>query len=110
MVPVEESKLRRIASIGECMIELSPAPELGSGVLRRGFAGDTLNTAVYLARCLRRQKAGRAWSVAYVTRLGGDRLSAEMLADWRREGIEVSLVGKDAEALPGLYLIETDEH
>ena len=54
MVPVEESKLRRIASIGECMIELSPAPELGSGVLRRGFAGDTLNTAVYLARCLRR--------------------------------------------------------
>jgi 2-dehydro-3-deoxygluconokinase len=109
LAATDDSKLR-IASIGECMIELSPAPELGPRVLRRGFAGDTLNTAVYLARCLRRQKAGHAWSVAYATRLGGDRLSAEMLADWRREGVDVSLVRRDANALPGLYLIETDDH
>jgi 2-dehydro-3-deoxygluconokinase len=110
MAATEASQLRRIASIGECMIELSAAPELGPHVLRRGFAGDTLNTAVYLARCLRRQKAGHTWSVAYATRLGDDALSGEMLADWGREGIDVSLVHREAHALPGLYLIETDDH
>ncbi len=110
MAAREDSKLRRIAAIGECMIELSPAPELGPRVLRRGFAGDTLNTTVYLARCLRRQRAGPGWSVAYATRLGDDVLSAEMLEGWRREGIDVGLVRCDAEALPGLYMIETDDH
>jgi hypothetical protein len=30
------------ASIGECMVELSSA---GDGLYRRGFAGDTFNTA-----------------------------------------------------------------
>nr|MBA2817601.1 2-dehydro-3-deoxygluconokinase [Candidatus Pantoea persica] len=37
---------KRIAIIGECMIELS---EKGENI-KRGFGGDTLNTAVYLAR------------------------------------------------------------
>jgi 2-dehydro-3-deoxygluconokinase len=37
----------RVACIGECMIELS---ELGDGRLLRTHGGDTLNTAVYLAR------------------------------------------------------------
>ena len=110
MAATKASQLGRIASIGECMIELSEAPELGRHVLRRGFAGDTLNTAVYLARCLRRQKAGQSWAVAYATRLGDDALSGEMIADWGREGIDVSLVHRDAHALPGLYLIETDDH
>jgi len=98
---------RRIACLGECMVELAEAPDLGPGTLRRGFAGDTLNTAVYLRRCLARQ-AG-AWSVAYATRLGEDRLSEEMLAAWRRERIDVGLVRRDPGALPGLYMIQADE-
>ena len=36
----------KIAVIGECMIELS---EKGAQ-MNRGFGGDTLNTAVYIAR------------------------------------------------------------
>ena len=39
--------MTRIASIGECMIELS---EAAGGLLSRRYGGDTLNTAVYLAR------------------------------------------------------------
>ena len=36
-----------VACIGECMIELRELPD---GSLRRSWGGDTLNTAVYLAR------------------------------------------------------------
>ena len=37
----------RVASIGECMVEFSAATD---GLFARGFGGDTLNTALYLAR------------------------------------------------------------
>ncbi len=37
---------KKIAVIGECMIELS---QKGADV-QRGFGGDTLNTSVYIAR------------------------------------------------------------
>ena len=66
----------RVACIGECMIELS---EQADGCLTRSYGGDTLNTAVYLARL------GSA--VDYVTALGDDRWSDEMLAAWQAEGI-----------------------
>ena len=39
--------MARITVLGECMVELSPE---GEGLHRMGFAGDTFNTAVYLAR------------------------------------------------------------
>ena len=39
--------MTRVACVGECMIELS-LPE--GAAPRVGFAGDTLNTAVYLKR------------------------------------------------------------
>ena len=38
----------RVASIGECMVELT-LPREGEGS-RVGFAGDTLNAAIYLKR------------------------------------------------------------
>ena len=37
----------RVACIGECMVELS---EHADGTVTRAFGGDTLNTALYLAR------------------------------------------------------------
>jgi 2-dehydro-3-deoxygluconokinase len=37
----------RGASIGECMVEFSAAVD---SLFARGFGGDTLNTALYLAR------------------------------------------------------------
>jgi len=104
-----DKRRRRIACLGECMIELAEARELGPGILRRGFAGDTLNTAVYLRRCLARQAGGEAWSVAYATRLGDDPLSDEMLTGWVREGIDVALVRRDPGMVPGLYMIRPDD-
>ncbi|MCG8709547.1 sugar kinase [Brenneria sp. 4F2] len=90
-----------IAVIGECMIELS---QKGTD-LSRGFGGDTLNTAVYIAR----QVAPDALGVHYVTALGTDSFSQEMTAAWRQEGVQTGLIQNLAHKLPGLYFIETDD-
>jgi 2-dehydro-3-deoxygluconokinase len=94
--------VRRIASIGECMIELG---EAGQGLMRQGYGGDTLNTAVYLRRTL----PAAAGTVAYVTALGDDAFSDEMVAGWRAEGLDCGRVARLAGRLPGLYVIRTDE-
>ena len=39
--------MTKVACLGECMIELR---EMADGHFSRGYGGDTLNTAVYLAR------------------------------------------------------------
>src|SRR6201986_2370172 len=89
--------MTRVACIGECMIELKQA---GGGLYSRGFGGDTLNTAVYLARL--------GISVDYITALGDDPLSDEMIAGWSAEGVGTSRVARLPGKLPGLYLISTD--
>jgi 2-dehydro-3-deoxygluconokinase len=90
---------KRIAAIGECMIELSQA---GDGLLRPGFAGDTSNTAVYLARL-------GAGQVDYVTALGDDPYSDEMIRFWHAEGVGTHLVRRLPGRLPGLYMIRNDD-
>jgi 2-dehydro-3-deoxygluconokinase len=87
----------KVASLGECMIEFSQSHD---GSFRRGFGGDTLNTALYLARL--------GIDTSYVTALSDDGLSEEMLAAWRDEGIKTDLVMRAAGRLPGLYMIERD--
>jgi 2-dehydro-3-deoxygluconokinase len=87
----------RFASIGECMVELV---ERADGLLARGFGGDTLNTAVYLARL--------GGCVDYITALGNDAWSEEMLGAWRAEGVGTDHVLRLAGRTPGLYLIQTD--
>jgi len=91
-----------VYAIGECMIELQKSGE-GSTMDYR-FGGDTLNTAVYMARLLDPATA----QVAYVTGLGVDGMSDEMLATWQREGIDTACVQRLADRLPGIYMIETD--
>jgi 2-dehydro-3-deoxygluconokinase len=98
--------MTRVASIGECMIELRQAqggPQTGTqgGLYSRGYGGDTLNTAVYLARL--------GVDVDYITALGDDALSDEMIASWKAEGVGTKRVSRLAGKLPGLYLIQTDE-
>ena len=93
--------MKRLAFIGECMIELRDA---GGGAMHRTFGGDTLNSAVYAARCLNGMDA----TVEYVTILGDDPFSSEMLAAWREEGIDTEFVTRQPGALPGLYAIRTD--
>jgi 2-dehydro-3-deoxygluconokinase len=99
---MEAQSAPTVYAIGECMIELQKSGE-GSTMDYR-FGGDTLNTAVYMARLLDPAIA----QVAYVTGLGVDGMSAEMLAAWQREGIDTSCVQRLADRLPGIYMIETD--
>ncbi|MEZ5830045.1 MAG: sugar kinase [Dongiaceae bacterium] len=90
---------RRIACIGECMLELSAA-DSRPDLRRLGFGGDTLNTAIYLARL--------GVPVDYVTALGDDPYSERMIEAWRNEAIGTELVQRIAGRLPGLYMIEVD--
>lgn len=87
----------RVVSIGECMIELRARPDR---LLERAFGGDTLNTAIYLARL--------GVAVDYVTALGDDPWSDEMVAAWAAEGVGIGLVRRVPGRLPGLYIIQTD--
>jgi 2-dehydro-3-deoxygluconokinase len=91
----------KIASVGECMIELR---HRSSTELDLAYGGDTLNTAVYLARLMR----GREARVDYVTALGDDAYSDAMLRMWRAEGVGTDLVPRLPGRLPGLYTIRTD--
>lgn len=93
-----------IYAIGECMIELQRGAA-GAGTMDYRFGGDTLNAAVYMARLL---DPGVA-RVAYVTGLGVDGMSDEMLAAWEGEGIDTAAVLRLPDRLPGIYLIELDD-
>jgi 2-dehydro-3-deoxygluconokinase len=88
-----------VACIGECMIELREAE---GGLYARGYGGDTLNTAIYLARL--------GTEVDYITALGDDPMSDQMIADWASEGVGTQRVARLLGKLPGLYMIRTDHH
>lgn len=90
-----------IVSFGECMLEFQGQ---AFGTMRQTFGGDTLNTAVYLARCADPQRL----RVHYATAVGDDPLSAGLLARWQAEGLAVDLVRRLDGRLPGLYLIDVD--
>ncbi len=115
---------KKIAVIGECMLELSTTQEANTNDTRakqnnvkalsakRGlgvqnslpmalsYGGDTLNTAVYLARL--------GANVEYLTALGDDAYSDWMLQQWRAENVGCDSVVRLPARLPGLYAIETD--
>lgn len=88
----------RICCAGEVMVEMSAMDD--GGLYRRGVAGDSFNTAVYLAR------AGCA--VSYLTRLGDDAYSDEILDRLTQEGIGTDWVTRCAGRQPGLYVIDND--
>src|SRR5256714_12548719 len=90
--------MSKVACIGECMVELKQAD---GGLFSRGYGGDTLNTAVYLARL--------GADVDYITALGDDTLSDEMVAGWVAEGVGTKLVMRLKGKLPGIYMIQTDD-
>jgi 2-dehydro-3-deoxygluconokinase len=88
---------KRIVLIGEAMLELS---RNGDG-WALGYGGDTLNTAIHLAR------AGH--DVAYLTAIGCDPLSAGLKAQWAAEGLDTSLILDHPTRATGLYAISTDD-
>ncbi|WP_040977016.1 sugar kinase [Necropsobacter massiliensis] len=93
--------MKKIAIIGECMIELNGEP---FGTMRQTYGGDTLNTATYLARISPTQQL----DIRYVSALGTDKLSQGMLEHWQADNINTALVLRDGQRQPGLYLIQLD--
>ena len=88
--------MAKVVVVGEGMLELSSD---GPG-WRLAYGGDTLNTAIHLARF--------GHEVAFATALGTDSFSDELRLAWQGEGIDISLVLTDPDRLPGLYAIRTD--
>lgn len=97
MIPVPRPSVR---AIGEAMVEMAP---VGGGLYRRGFAGDTFNTAWHMAQWL-----GSAADVGMVTRLGQDALSDAFVAAMAADGMSLSGISRDPSRHMGLYMIELD--
>lgn len=81
---------------GEAMLEYHSR---GGAGLRYG--GDTLNTAIHLAR------AGH--TVSYVTAVGTDPISDALVSAWAREGVDTRFVLRHPDRNPGIYAIHLDE-
>lgn len=81
---------------GEAMLEYHSHG--GSGLR---YGGDTLNTAIHLAR------AGH--EVAFVTAVGTDPISDALVDAWSSEGIDTSHVLRHPDRHPGIYAIHLDE-
>jgi 2-dehydro-3-deoxygluconokinase len=90
----------KIVAIGEAMIELAP---VGDGLFKQGFAGDTFNTVWHIAQLL-----GNSVDTSFVTRVGNDKVSDKFVQSLRKDGLDVSVIGRDAERTMGLYLIELE--
>ncbi|MCW1950114.1 MAG: sugar kinase [Octadecabacter sp.] len=94
------SSIRRVACLGEVMIEMT---DDGQDRPRLGVAGDTYNTSVYLRRLLKRADV----SVSYITALGRDRFSNKILDTLSQHDIETSHVEIRDGRVPGIYMVET---
>lgn len=92
----------KIACIGEAMIELQEKPG-AENTLTRAIGGDTLNTAIYLKRLL-----GAKADVHFVTQLGDDPYSEDMISNWQAEGLNCDFIPRISGAAPGMYAIKTD--
>lgn len=94
--------MKKIAIIGECMIELNGEP---FGNMWQTYGGDTLNTATYLARVSNPQDI----DVHYITAMGADKLSQQMIQHWQQDHINTDNVLIDPHRQAGLYLIQLDK-
>jgi 2-dehydro-3-deoxygluconokinase len=89
--------MKRFVSVGECMVEMSGGED---GTYRLGFAGDTLNTAWYA-----RARLGADWQVDYVTALGDDVYSQQIVDFLAENHIGIGHIQKIPGRRPGLYMI-----
>ena len=86
-----------IAIIGECLIELSSNGTLAdTSTLNKFFGGDTVTTAVAVARL--------GGKVTYVTNVGNDGFSEFILSSLQKEHIDTSLI-KSNEEQNGMYIV-----
>ena len=92
-------KIEGVAAIGEVMIELAPDTD---GSYQMGFAGDTFNTIIGIARL--------GVPASYVTLLGDDSYSDNILRLLAAEHVDASLVQRLPGRQPGLYMIANSDN
>ncbi|MFZ1149578.1 MAG: sugar kinase [Xanthobacteraceae bacterium] len=85
----------RVICIGEALIELTRGPD---GTFTAACAGDSFNTAVYLARA--------GLSVGFATAVGDDAYSDSIVALALAEGLGANLILRVPGRLPALSLVE----
>jgi len=93
-------KKTTLLAVGECMAELSFTADT---TLSLSFAGDTYNALVYAKRCQANIKA------LFFTGLGKDALTAKMLAEWEKQGVDGKHAVKVTDNNVGIYLIQNDD-
>jgi len=98
----------KLAVIGECMVELSTVTVTDTSqhknLLKQGFGGDSMNTAIYLKKL-----ASNNVDVHYVSSMGKDSLSKNLISQWQQFGINTESVLINPEKNAGLYMIENDD-
>ncbi|MEH6405396.1 MAG: PfkB family carbohydrate kinase, partial [Sneathiella sp.] len=92
--------MTRILSIGEIMMEMS---DMGGGLYRKSFAGDTFNMAHYI-----RLVSGGRIDVDYLTAIGQDTESDDCLKFMQKEGVGTDRVFRDANRTIGLFILSND--
>lgn len=92
----------KIICIGECMVEFF---KNNAETWKRGFAGDTLNVAWAMRAIL-----PKSISIEYITRVGSDYISDEMIEFMKQSGLSTSHIFRDLDRTVGLYCISTDEN
>ena len=86
-----------IAIIGECLVELSSNGTLAdTSTLNKFFGGDTVTTAVAVARL--------GGNVTYLTQVGNDGFSEFILSSLQKENIDTSLI-KSNDEKNGMYIV-----
>ncbi len=90
----------KVLCIGEAMIEMAPVE---GGRYKRGFAGDTFNTAWHMAQVL-----GERGTAGFVSRVGNDAVSDDFVAELLADGLSVDGISRSPDQTMGLYLISLD--
>ena len=94
--------MSNIVLMGECMVEFGSAGE--PGLYRQKFAGDVFNTGIYIKRCVK-----DAANVQFLSAVGDDSLSEQMVAMMDDESLDSSLLYRSTTAQMGLYIINVDD-
>jgi 2-dehydro-3-deoxygluconokinase len=92
---------KRLACIGECMLELY---QHDNDLFHLGFAGDVYNMAAYFAHC-----AEDIASVDLISAVGNDIYSQRLLKAVNEKSVGTSQVRTLDNRMPGLYLVENDD-
>jgi len=94
--------LTKFLSIGEVMLEMS---DLGGGLYKKSFAGDTFNVAHYL-----NVVTGGRIKAEYLTAIGDDAESEACLDFMRESGVLTTRCQRNPNRTIGLFVLSNDEN